>query len=537
MSLQDIPLGQIEFSATTAQDLRRSMIDTGQMQELAESIKSVGVLQPILVRSLASLATGAIRYQCVAGERRLRAAAIAGLGTIPATVRELTDGQVVELQLIENLQRQDIHELAEAEGYEQLLELGHDVDAIAAKVGKSRGTIYARMKLLALTPAARKAFYHGKIAASVALLLARIPVPKLQDQALKEVAAERQVSDLDTDQDYREQMSVRAATAHIHANYMLRLADAGFPTQDPDLVPAAGTCGACPKRTGNQPQLFGDVKGADVCTDPMCFKQKIAAHAERVIAQAKGTGQRVIVGKEAEKLAQYGLNNHVSGMSRLDAKDYNHDGAGRRTYRQTLGKDYVPVLIQDPDTGKMIEFAPDKDIEKSRGRVAAEDNSGWRTQQRAADRKHRLAIAYRLALFKAVREASPKRKQLSREELEDTVERLYGRIDRDGRKRLLAACGHEPKKRTGKYVSGVSTDWPVMFKQMTDDELVQMVRDCILAHDLQHWQHSGKQAPTDLEAAAKRVGVNAARIQRQIEEAAAAKRANGKKAKRPRAKK
>jgi hypothetical protein len=68
---------------------------------------------------------------------------------------------------------------------------------------------------------------------------------------------------------------------------MLRLASAGFKTEDAELVPLAGACGPCPKRTGNQPELFGDVKGADVCTDVACFRRKIAAHAERVIAAAK----------------------------------------------------------------------------------------------------------------------------------------------------------------------------------------------------------------------------------------------------------
>ena len=531
MSLQNIDLVRIEFSHTPAQELRREQLDQGKLAELAASIRAVGVLQPILVRRLEKDG----RYQCVAGERRVNAAHMAGLEQIPATVRDLTDEHVVELQLIENLQRQDLHELAEAEGYEQLLQLGIDVDGIAAKVGKSKATIYARMKLLALTPAARKAFYQGKIAASVALLLARIPVPKLQDQALKEVSAVHNHTDDTGDRagnevEYQDQMSVRAATAHIHQNYMLRLGDAGFPTGDATLVPSAGACGSCPKRTGNQPELFGDVKGADVCTDPVCFKQKIAAHAERVLAAAKETGQKVIAGKDAEKLARYGLRNHVDGMTRLDSTDYHAGSAAKkRTYRQTLGKDYVPTLVQDPDTGKMIEFAPDRDIEKARAKANAEKpGSGgredtYKKQQRAIERKHRLAIAYRVALFKAVRQASPKRKTLDRGELETVAECMYGRLDHDSTTRLYRAWGLDPKKRKGGY--GLDMPLPTPIKQLLDDELVQLVRDVALAHELQQWQHGGNTAPTDLEAAAKRVGVNAAAIKRSIDEEAAAKKA------------
>lgn len=524
-TMQNISLEQIRFSATAAQELRREMLVDADLAELATSIQTAGVLQPILVRQLLNNPAPDDRFvfECVAGERRVRAARLAGLEEIPATIRELTDEQVVELQLIENLQRQDLHELAEAEGYEQLLGLGHDVDSIAIKVGKSRGTVYARMKLLALTPAARKAFYQGKIAASVALLLARIPVPHLQDQALKEVSVEHRRVDDTGDRDgpeYRDQMSVRAATAHIQANYMLRLSLAGFKTSDATLVPSAGACGACPKRTGNQPELFGDIKGADVCTDPVCFKQKIAAHGERAIAAAKETGQTVLIGAEAKKVAKYGVgSHHLEGYIKLDSNDYS--GSKTRTYRQLLGKAYVPTLLQDPETGKMIELASDKDVAKAKGSKPA-TVTDYSAQHRAADRKHRQAIAYRMALFKAVREASPKRKQLSREELELVADQIYGCLDHDSRKRLMTACGHDIKiKRKGSY--GQDTDWPVSVKQMTDDELVQMARDCVLAHELQEWQHSGPSAPKDLEAAAKRFGVNAGAIKREIEEAAAAK--------------
>src|SRR5690606_14398087 len=125
-------------------------------------------------------------YEIIAGERRYRASKLAGRTTIPAIVREISDLEVLELQIIENLQREDLHPLEEAESYEALLEQhkadpDYSVDLIAAKLGKSRAYIYARLKLCALRPAARKAFYAGTLTASTALLLARIPAPELQD--------------------------------------------------------------------------------------------------------------------------------------------------------------------------------------------------------------------------------------------------------------------------------------------------------------------------------------------------------------------
>jgi ParB/RepB/Spo0J family partition protein len=460
-------------------------------------------------------------FEVVAGERRVLAARQAGLEEITATVRDLTDEQVLELQLIENLQRQDLHELAEAEGYEALQQLGHTVDDMAAKVGKSKATLYARMKLLALGPEGRKAFYDGKLSASTALLVARIPL-SLQKQALTEITK------LNGYGDEKEPMSARQAQRFIHENYMLRLADAGFKTGDATLVPSAGACGPCPKRTGNQPQLFGDVKGADVCTDPICFKQKIKAHAERAIAEAAETGQKVLSGPAAKKVARNGVDYSLDGYVRLDARDYDRNG----TYRQTLGKGYVPTLLQDPDTGKMIEVAPNKDVDKARAdgkRSSGSERDSYSAKQRAVEKKHRFEVSYRVALFKAVHIADSSRKTLTRREMDTVADRLLSRLDHDSKKRLFAALGWEARKQRGGY--GVELDPPTPIEKMTDEQVAQLVRDCSLAHELQVWQHSGETRPKDLEAAAVALDVDAKKIRRDLEAAAKEKAAGkGKKA-------
>lgn len=516
--IRAVPLAALTFSTTPAQVERRGRFNKAALKELTESIKSVGVAQAILVRPFRDEMVKCEAFEVVAGERRVLAARQAGLEEIPATVRDLSDDQVIELQLIENLQREDLHELAEAEGYEQLAKRGHSADDIAAKVGKSRGTVYARMKLLALIPEARKAYYDGKLCASVALLVARIP-EQLQKQALKDVTALQWGYG-----DDKAPMSARAAQKHIHDTYMLRLSDAGFKTSDADLVPAAGPCSTCPKRTGNQPELFGDVTNAHVCTDPGCFKQKVAAHAERVLAAAAETGQRVLTGGDAKKVARYGTDAHqLEGYVRLDAKDY-HSGNGKpRTYRQLLGKEYVPTLLQDPDTGKMIEVAPNKDVDKAHGDNfrSSNDASSRRinADRLAAERKHKLEIAYRIALFKAVRAAGGDRKILTRRELEVVAARLLDRLENDSKKRLFAANGWEPKK------SRYNTEWlpPTPVEKMSDAELALFVRDCSVAHELQVWQYSGDTKPKALEAAAAALDVDAKRIRRELEAAAKAK--------------
>jgi ParB/RepB/Spo0J family partition protein len=154
----------------------RKTFDAAKLTELAASIKEHGVLQPILVRPNGKAGT----YELVAGERRYRAAQEAGLAEIPALVRELTDTQVLEIQVIENLQRDDLHPLEEADGYRQLAKTkGYDVARIAERIGRSVKYVYDRMKLAGLVDEARKIFLDGRITAGHAILLARL---KPEDQ-------------------------------------------------------------------------------------------------------------------------------------------------------------------------------------------------------------------------------------------------------------------------------------------------------------------------------------------------------------------
>ena len=144
-----------------------------ELEGLAESIKAQGVMQPILIRPWPDdnpTPEGRDRrpaYEIVAGERRYRASLLAGLDTIPTLVRPLTTRQVLEAQIVENLQRRDVTELEEAEGYQLMMrDHGYSADELADKVGKSRAYIYARLKLTALCAEARQFYRDGKLDAS-----------------------------------------------------------------------------------------------------------------------------------------------------------------------------------------------------------------------------------------------------------------------------------------------------------------------------------------------------------------------------------
>ncbi|WP_136419942.1 ParB/RepB/Spo0J family partition protein [Herbaspirillum sp. ST 5-3] len=264
----------------------RKRITEAELQELAESIRLHGLMQPILVRPIAGEDD---MYELVFGERRFRAAEIAALDGIPCQVRVMTDKEVRIAQNIENLQRQDVHPIEEAEGYELLMrEDGYTADQLAEETGKSRSYIYGRLKLCALAPSAREAFYDGKLSASAALLVARIPVESLQEHATQEI-----LNDGDP-------MSYRAAVEHIQERYMLNLDRARFSIKDAKLVKEAGSCEECPKRTGNQPMIYGDVS-ADICTDPNCFASKSRAHDDKVLEKAQKKGIPVYEGEEAKE--------------------------------------------------------------------------------------------------------------------------------------------------------------------------------------------------------------------------------------------
>lgn len=156
------------------------------MRELADSIAQHGVLQPLLVRPL--LSGG---YQIVAGERRWRASRMAGLATVPALIRELTDSEVMQIALIENLQREDLKPLEEAQGYQALMEeFGFTQDEISKSVGKSRPAVTNALRLLNLPDAVRGMLARGDLSAGHARTLL-----SFKDEAAMLTAAKRVVAE------------------------------------------------------------------------------------------------------------------------------------------------------------------------------------------------------------------------------------------------------------------------------------------------------------------------------------------------------
>lgn len=265
---QNLPIDQLHESLTNP----RRTFDPVKLQDLADSIHTQGLVQPIVARPNAD------GFEIVAGARRFRASQLAGLIKIPARVVALTDEQALEWQLIENSQREDVHPYEEAQGYNRLLDLpGYDVPTVALKTGKSESHVYARLKLLNLIDEVAPAFVENRITVKHAVLIARLPVDR-QAEAFKQCWRK------DWQDPEPHLLPAKHLSDWLRSTVYLNLADAPFSIDDATLIEEAGTCTACPKRSGFNTRLFEDVQD-DVCLDAACWNAKLNASLTRTIEQ------------------------------------------------------------------------------------------------------------------------------------------------------------------------------------------------------------------------------------------------------------
>ena len=177
--LKQLPVSRLE----PRREQPRTVFDDAALQELAESLRRYGVIQPVTARKLDNGF-----YQIIAGERRRRAARLAGLEEIPVRVIEADDRRTAELALVENLQREDLNPIEEARGYQALIdEYGMTQEEAAQSVGRSRPAITNALRLLSLSPAVLSLVEEGKLSAGHARALLPITEEKAQKAAADEV--------------------------------------------------------------------------------------------------------------------------------------------------------------------------------------------------------------------------------------------------------------------------------------------------------------------------------------------------------------
>jgi ParB/RepB/Spo0J family partition protein len=318
------------------------------IDELAKSLEVAGMIVPLIVREV----KGVPGFELVAGERRLRAAKKAKLDAVPCDVRELDDTQVFEVQIIENSKRSDLTDLEQAEMFEALeTRHGYSVEQISEKFTVSVGTVYSRLKLLALCAEARTALSESVLPPSVAVPMARLPTHALQAKALKEMKSRFINEDADGK---RSPINAREAIVWIQREFSRTLKNAPFKLADAMLLEGVGACHGCPKNTATAtPGLFEDfAKGTgQTCTDVLCFKLKADAAWKAVAAAAKKDGAEVLSRDDGAELYKHSDQlGHGSKYVELDTP--NHADPKKRSWREffeRLPDDQRPKMIVAPD--------------------------------------------------------------------------------------------------------------------------------------------------------------------------------------------
>lgn len=260
-----VPIVELSESSTNP----RKAFDEERLEELAGSSRSKGVLSPLLVRRING------HFEIVTGARRYRAAQRAGLEEIPIRIGTFTDAEAPEIQIIENIQRADVHPFEEAQGFRALLDregANYTIEKIAAKTGRAASFIAKRLKLLDLSQPAGDAFSTGHIGVEHALLIAKL-APEMQEKALAH-CFDGYFAANDSE---RSLVPASRLQAWIEQNVYLSLKSVPFSKEDERLLPEAGSCANCPKRTGFNTLLFSEVKD-DSCSDAGCFNRKLDAH-------------------------------------------------------------------------------------------------------------------------------------------------------------------------------------------------------------------------------------------------------------------
>nr|WP_316644537.1 ParB/RepB/Spo0J family partition protein [uncultured Roseateles sp.] len=501
---------------------RKTFNDT-DLQELAEDIKSHGrILQPLLVRPRVPALfantndpAAVAGYELVFGHRRLRAARLAGLTHAPCMVHVMTDLEVKRAQISENLQRKDVHPIEEAEGFRALIdEHNETAERIAMSLGgmNKLSYVYSRLKLLQACSEVKTACLANEIGSETALLIARLRIPKLQEKALGYIKG-KYLSLSDGGKE-----STRRISDLLNERFTLDLHKAPFPIDEEMLLPAAGNCIRCTKRTANAPE-FTDVLnakkpnrysslnlGADVCTDPDCFAEKKVVFFKRQADELRAKGREVVDGNKARVAVS--ATGEIKGAY-LPLATVRGELDKAKTAAQLDGKIPMPaaVVIQDPRTGKTYEAVKVSDLVEAGVKVS--------------DAKQREADSYEAAerRRKIKREANEaKAKELTRANLE-LIKRVRTHLASSARtahdlqlvvRTAMDGIGHWDKAPLIELWNAPSFEALVKrVGSMAVGDLNMLLMDCVLVTDAQVQSHALGKKPETLLQVAKNYGIEA----------------------------
>ena len=333
------------------------------------------------------------------------------------------------------------------EGFRALLDLEepkYSIEQIAAKVGKSAVFVASRLKLTDLVPAAVEAFYADEIGVGHAVLLSKLPADQ-QEAALK--ACFKEVYNNGASKPARILLPVRNLQFWIDSNILLVLKDAPFNKRDAELVPAAGSCADCPKRTGHNKLLFGDDLGrqGDRCTDPGCYAAKVSAHVAKTIA-AKPELVQISTAYGGQKDGSPVLPRNRYTAIRSD-KPKSSDEAKRPEFKVCKFTTEA-IITEGSDVGTIHKVCanPSCPVHHPKQPTSRNDEK-WKAEQEKQRKEQAIANATDLRVLAAIGGAVPVR--LMKRDLLFILEKLVSLMDENRVEMLARQHGIRQKRDDG----------------------------------------------------------------------------------------
>lgn len=374
----------------------RKTFNEQYLAQLAENLKTRGQIQPILVRAVDVSGDTVNQYEIVVGECRYRAAKLAGLPTLMATVRDVNDVDVLKIQLDENAKRQDISPLEEAAAYQELMrKAGWDPKQLADDQKVSVRHVYSRLALLKLPKDVSKALAEGKITAVHAEVIAGLKTKELQEQALE--GAWTQHFDLPGSDgmcgsdELPATVPIRDFKQWVKRDLLRNLALAPWDKDEEGLVEGAPACAGCPFRSSCNPDLFAEADD-DVCHGADCYNAKMQAHMKRRQQEFRKEGQEAVL------------------VSRSWSSDMKGALAKGRWEESKAKNAVVGIVVDGPDRGKEIRVKVAKAQASSMGSggPTKEEREAAAERHRKADEKRKFDAKVALRIFMELARRAPK---------------------------------------------------------------------------------------------------------------------------------
>lgn len=407
----------------------RKQFDQAALVELAASITARGIIEPLVVRALPDH----VSFEIIAGARRFRAAKLAKLEQLPCVVRDTAAGDVAQDQLVENLQREGITPLEEAQGYAELRR--HlSAEEIAQQTGKSGRYVYQRLQLLRLQTSAKAALEKGELSAGVAAEIGRLP----QHQQGAFVRSHQYKLAAVTVADARTWIAARS-TALTRAPWKL---------EDGKLVPKAGPCTTCPKNTANEPGADGRTRAA--CMDPQCWGGKLARFLELTRTALVRNGFKVQL---------------LSGEQYVSKYAWLGDVAQRGPRCPSVKPALAGLLMVGDKAGQVVQLCPGKGCKvhkQAKGAKPSAAAAREQARQRAKIEATRRRNLQRLHWATAVAAKAPLTPdKLGREDLRLIARALLEEEHHEARVAVCRMRGLEPapgKRQTFDYFRAVARE-------------------------------------------------------------------------------